>query len=118
MAAALLDRVRTARQELAVALRLAEEPTFDPRTLDLALVQRLQSAVRTVAQGMAEASTDERTRGRNDPEYRSYLEDLNRMGPVLDQWYSRLLAHRSQLDRARTHVDAASRWAEAYNRTR
>jgi hypothetical protein len=118
MAVALPDRVRAARQELAVALRLAEDPAFDPGTLDLALVQRLQSAVGAVALGMAQASADERDRERNDPEYRFYLEDLKRMGPVLDLWYERLLAHRSELDRARAHVDAANRWAEAYNRTR
>lgn len=118
MSDASVDCVRAARRELANALRLAEDPAFDPRTLDAAQVQRLQSAVGDVARTMGELSADEREQARNDPEYRSYLEDLKRLGPALDTWHDRLLAHRADLDRASAHVDAASRWAEAYNRTR
>lgn len=118
MAADLLDRVRAASMALESTLRLAKDPSFDVHTVDLALVRRLQSVVGEVVCASAEATAEERERVQAGPEYRAYLENLARLGAVVDSWQHCLLARRVRLDRDGEHLDAARRWAEAYNRTR
>ncbi len=118
MAADLLDRVRAASQTIESTLHLAESPAFDVCTIDLALVRRLQSVVGEVARASAEATAQERQRVQSCSDYPAYLENLVRLGVVVDDWQACLLAHRARLDRDGEHLDAARRWAEAYNRTR
>jgi hypothetical protein len=114
----LLDRVRIARQEIVTVLQRAADPTFDPRTVDLALVRRVQAAVGDVQRSMARVSPERRGRIRTDPLYQAYLEDLVRLGGALEAWQRWLLAYRAELDRNGERLRAAHSWAEAYNRTR
>lgn len=116
MAAALLDRLRAASAVLENTLRQAEDPTFEVRMVDLTLVHRLRTVVGEVARAAAEATAEERVQA--SPDYRTYLENLTRLGAVVDGWQTRLLTHRARLDRDGGHLDAARRWAEAYSRTR
>jgi hypothetical protein len=118
MPTGLAERILASNRELEGALRLTEDPGFDVRVLDVAVVRRLQEAVADVARASAEASNEERERARSGPAYRIYLENLARLGAILDVWNERLLAYRAQLDRDGEHLRAARNWAEAYNRTR
>lgn len=114
----LSQRILEANRELETALRMADNPRFDVRALDVALVRRLQEAVADVARASAEAPAEERKRARSGPTYHAYLENLARLGAMLDAWNESLLAFRAKLDRDGERLSAARNWAEAYNRTR